>query len=53
MHFPLLGAACLCMGTALLTVFSMSTGVADAGRPPTLPRSILGILATVVLAAMY
>jgi hypothetical protein len=51
-HFPLLGAAFLCMGTALLTVFSMSTGVADAGRPPTLPRSILGILATVVLAAL-
>jgi hypothetical protein len=51
-HYPLLGAAWLCMGTAFLTVFSMSTGAADAGRPPTLPKSILGILATVVLAAL-
>jgi len=51
-HFPLMGAAWLCMGTAFLTVFSMSTGAADAGKPPTLPKSILGILATVVLAAL-
>ena len=51
MRYPLLGAAWLCMGTALLTVFSMSTGAADAGRPPTLPKSIIGILATMVLAA--
>ena len=51
-HYPLLGAAWLCMGTAVLTVFSVATGAADAGRPPTLPKSILGILATVVLAAL-
>ena len=51
-HYPLLGAAWFCAGTAILTVFSMSTGAADAGRPPTLPKSIVGILATVVLAAL-
>ncbi len=49
-HFPLLGAAWFCLGTALLTVFSMATGAADAGKPPTLPKSLVGILATVVLA---
>ena len=51
-RYPLLGAAWLCAGTALLTVFSMATGAADAGRPPTLPKSILGIMATVVLASL-
>ena len=52
MHYPILGAGWLCMGTALVTVFSMSTGAADTGRPPTLPRSVLGILATVIMAVM-
>jgi hypothetical protein len=51
-HYPLLGAAWLCAGTAVLTVFSMTTGAADAGRPPTLPKSFVGILATVVLASL-
>jgi hypothetical protein len=51
-HYPLLGAACFCAGTAVLTVFSMATGAANAGRPPTLPKSIVGILATIVLAAL-
>jgi hypothetical protein len=51
-HYPLLGAAWLCAGTALLTVFSMATGAAGAGRPPTLPKSIVGILATIVLASL-
>ena len=51
-HYPLLGAAFFCAGTAVLTVFSMATGAANAGRPPTLPKSIVGILATIVLAAL-
>ena len=51
-HYPLLGAAFFCAGTAVLTVFSMATGAATAGRPPTLPKSFVGILATVVLAAL-
>ena len=51
-HYPLLGAAWLCAGTAVLTVFSMAAGAADAGRPPTLPKSFLGILATIVLASL-
>ncbi len=51
-HYPLLGAACLCAGTAVLTIFSMTTGAAEAGRPPTLPRSFVGILATIVLASL-
>jgi hypothetical protein len=52
LHYPLLGAAWLCLGTALLTVFSMATGAANAGKPPTLPKSFVGILATIVLAAL-
>ena len=52
MHYPLLGAAWFCLGTAILTVFSMTTGAANAGKPPTLPKSIVGILATVVLASL-
>jgi hypothetical protein len=51
-RYPLLGAAFFCAGTAVLTVFSMATGAANAGRPPTLPKSIVGILATIVLAAL-
>jgi hypothetical protein len=51
-HFPLLGAAWFCLGAAVLTVFSMATGAADAGRPPTLPKSLVGILATVILASL-
>jgi hypothetical protein len=51
-HYPLLGAAWFCVATAVLTVFSIATGAADAGRPPTLPKSILGILATVILASL-
>ncbi|HEX3747334.1 MAG TPA: hypothetical protein VHW09_25535 [Bryobacteraceae bacterium] len=51
-HFPLLGAAWFCVGTAVLTVSSMATGAAGAGRPPTLPKSIVGILATIVLASL-
>jgi hypothetical protein len=49
-HYPLLSAAWFCLGAALLTVFSMATGAADAGKPPTLPKSLLGILMTVLLA---
>lgn len=49
-HFPLLGAAWFCLATALLTVFSMATGAADTGKPPSLPKSMVGILATVLLA---
>jgi hypothetical protein len=30
----------------------MATGAADAGRPPTLPKSLLGVLATMVLAVL-
>jgi len=51
-RFPLLGAAWFCLAAAVLTVFSMATGAADAGRPPTLPKSIVGILATVILASL-
>jgi hypothetical protein len=51
-HYPLLGAAWFCAGTAVLTVFSMTTGAAGVGRPPTLPKSIVGILATIVLASL-
>lgn len=51
-HYPLLGAACFSAGTAVLTMFSMTTGAVSASRPPTLPKSIVGILATIVLASL-
>lgn len=51
-HYPLLGAAWICAGTALLTTFSMAAGAAEAGRPPSLPKSLVGILATVLLASL-
>lgn len=48
---PLLAAALFAMGTAMLTFLCLVAGVVDAGRPASLPRSILGAILTVILAA--
>jgi hypothetical protein len=52
LRYPLLGASCLCMGTALLTVFRVAAGAAEAGRVPALPQALLGVLATMALAVI-
>jgi hypothetical protein len=51
LRFPLLAAAWFVMGIALLTALSLLSGAAGPGRPPTLPRSIVGVLSTILLAA--
>lgn len=49
LNLPVLGTGLLCLGTALLTVYSM---VAGAGRPLKLPHSIPGVMATVLMAVV-
>jgi len=49
LNLPLLGTGLLCLGTALLTVYSMAAGVASVGRPLRLPHSIATVLMAVVL----
>jgi hypothetical protein len=51
MRYPLVGAAFFLMTAAMLTLLTTVTGVWEAGRTASLPRSILGVLLTVVLAA--
>jgi hypothetical protein len=51
LRYPLLAAALCSMGAALLTVFALSSQASDPGRPPNLPRSVLGVILTVLLAA--
>ncbi len=50
MHWPLAGAAFLAMSAAFLTAFAMASGAAGAGRRQSLPRSILGVAMTLLLA---
>jgi hypothetical protein len=49
-HYPLLASALFVLSAALLTAFSVTVGAASAGRPPSLPRSILGAAMTLLLA---
>jgi hypothetical protein len=51
MKYPLVGAAFFLMSAAMLTLLTTVTGVWETGRPASLPRSILGVLLTVILAA--
>ncbi|HEY2014060.1 MAG TPA: hypothetical protein VGH38_11205 [Bryobacteraceae bacterium] len=51
LHAPLAAGALLAMGAAILTISAISTGASDAERPRDLPRSILGLVLTVMLAA--
>ena len=51
MRYPLVGAAFFLMSAAMLTLLTTLTGVWEPGRAMSLPRSILGVLLTVVLAA--
>ena len=51
MKYPLMGAAFFLMSASMLTLLATITGVWPARREASLPRSILGVLLTVVLAA--
>ncbi len=50
-HAHLLGSALFVMTAAMLTVFAISLGLGEFRRPDTLPRSILSLLLTILLAA--
>ena len=51
MGYLLLAAALICLSAAMLTLLSLNAGIYQAGRPDSLPRSVLGIVLTVILAA--
>ena len=50
MRRTLTAAALFALGAALLTVFSISAGAWDEAKRPSLPRTIVGLLLTVMLA---
>jgi len=49
-HYPLLAGIGYAMSAAVVTVFALGTGAYQSERNPTLPRSALGVLATILLA---
>lgn len=49
-HYPLLAGIGYAMSAAVVTVFALGTGAYKSERNPTLPRSALGVLATILLA---
>jgi hypothetical protein len=51
MDYPLLGSALFAMSAALLTLLTIFTGASDVARPTSLPRSIMGLALTLILAA--
>jgi hypothetical protein len=51
LHVPLLAGALFAMSASVATVFAISSGASDAGRTRDLPRSVLGVVLTVLLAA--
>ncbi|MDR3702320.1 MAG: hypothetical protein P4L56_21915 [Candidatus Sulfopaludibacter sp.] len=50
MRHTLAAAALFALSAALLTVFAISAGAWDEARRPSLPRTIMGLLLTVMLA---
>jgi hypothetical protein len=51
MHYPLLAASCFAFNAAFLTAFGITVGMLPPERPRDLPRSVLGVILTVFLAA--
>jgi hypothetical protein len=49
-HYPLLAGIGYAMSAAVVTVFALATGAYKSERNPSLPRSVLGVLATILLA---
>jgi hypothetical protein len=50
-HQPLFAGFWFVLSAAVITLFAMVSGAMEHAAPPSLPRSALGILATVLLAA--
>ncbi len=51
MHARLLGGALFAMSAAMVTVFAISAGVGESRRVENLPRSILSLVLTILLAS--
>jgi hypothetical protein len=51
MHRPLLASALICMSVAMVTLCALRAGLFRTDASSSLPRSILGFLLTVILAA--
>ncbi len=49
--YPILSAALFALSVAMLTLCALRAGAAKAEGPSTLPRSVLGLLLTLILAA--
>ncbi len=49
-HYPLLAGIGYAMSAAVVTVFALGSGAYKSARDPSLPRSTLGVLATILLA---
>ncbi len=52
MRYPLVAAGFCAMSAAMLTIFAVSRGSWEPGPPRTMPRSLQGLAATVILAAL-
>jgi hypothetical protein len=50
LRHPALAGLSLAMGAATITVFAQKSHAAEFQRPPNLPRSVLGLMLTMVLA---
>ncbi len=50
-RYPLAAAASIALGVAMLTLALLITGIAESRREESLPRSVFGLLLTVILAA--
>jgi hypothetical protein len=50
-HQPLIAGGWFVMTAAIVTLFALVSGAAADGPPPSLPRSVLGIAATILLGA--
>jgi len=51
LHIPLLAGALFATCASMATIFAISSGASDAGRTRDLPRSVLGVVLTILLAA--
>src|SRR4051795_1664356 len=50
-HHPLLAGAWFVLAAAIVTLFAMVTGAVEDPRPPSMPRSAIGMAMTILLAA--
>jgi hypothetical protein len=50
-HSPMLAGAFFVLSAAIVTLFAMISGAVEDSRPPSMPRSAIGMAMTVMLAA--